>query len=275
LFAQELAVKRTLQEARTELQAGGFSAVVAFGFPSVAQHNPSTTHPDKATIHVTSTPSDGEVYIDGKFYGNTPSTLLLPTGQHMVRISLHGKDWSRSVEINGGEINIHADFAEENDSSSSSGTETAKESGSPWGASQPAVEALRAVAQDVKRCPQNYLILTELRPQKGSGEPPKLLSGPAQNVTWDVTRSDSVRAPYLGFLEFTMAWELWIPPGFETDIRKNPGFAIWSNFDRDEGYKPDEYRYEFDVGPDGLELSRALTRKQGQTEWKPNSTSSP
>ena len=52
-----------------------------------------------------------------------------------MKVSLHGKEWVRSVQITGGEINIHADLTEEKDSSTPVDTKTAKEVGSPWGTS--------------------------------------------------------------------------------------------------------------------------------------------
>jgi PEGA domain len=61
-------------------------------------------------VHVTSNPSGAEIYIDGNLYGNTPSDLTLPAGQHVVRIALNGKEWTRTVQITTGDIDLTADL---------------------------------------------------------------------------------------------------------------------------------------------------------------------
>jgi hypothetical protein len=67
----------------------------------------------EARVHVTSSPSGGEIYVDGKFYGNTPSDITLAAGEHVVRVTIGGKEWSRTVQITGGEIRLHADIAQD------------------------------------------------------------------------------------------------------------------------------------------------------------------
>ncbi len=51
--------------------------------------------------------------MDGKFRGNTPSDILLSPREHIVRVVLRQKEWTRTVEITGGEINIRADLVDE------------------------------------------------------------------------------------------------------------------------------------------------------------------
>lgn len=79
--------------------------------PSQAESTGSST--DAATVHITSSPSGGEIYIDGKFFGNTPSDVKLNAGEHLVKITLAGKDWSRTIQITSGEINLHAEMPKE------------------------------------------------------------------------------------------------------------------------------------------------------------------
>jgi PEGA domain len=69
--------------------------------------SPSSAQPT-AKVHFTSTPSGGEIFVDNRFYGNTPSDVTLPVGAHTVRVTVGGKEWSRSIEITGGEITVHA-----------------------------------------------------------------------------------------------------------------------------------------------------------------------
>jgi PEGA domain-containing protein len=64
---------------------------------------------ESAKVHITSSPSGGEIYIDGKFFGNAPSDVMLSSGEHVVRVVVAGKDWTRIVQITPGEIHLHAE----------------------------------------------------------------------------------------------------------------------------------------------------------------------
>jgi hypothetical protein len=75
-----------------------------------AQHSNDAGIPGTAKVHITSSPAGGEIYIDGKFFGNTPSDITLATGERVVKITKRGKAWSRSLEIAPGDITLHADL---------------------------------------------------------------------------------------------------------------------------------------------------------------------
>jgi PEGA domain len=64
----------------------------------------------EAKVHFTSSPSGGEIYVDGKFVGSTPSDITVPAGAHAVKVTSGGKDWSRTIQITSGEITIHAEM---------------------------------------------------------------------------------------------------------------------------------------------------------------------
>ena len=66
----------------------------------------------EANVHITSSPNGGEIYVDGKFFGNTPSDITLSSGEHAIKITVGGKEWSRSVQVTTGEIRVHAQMAE-------------------------------------------------------------------------------------------------------------------------------------------------------------------
>jgi len=52
------------------------------------------------TLAITSEPDAAELYIDGKFLGNTPAMLKLPTGSHAIVLKCAGRnDYARTVEI--------------------------------------------------------------------------------------------------------------------------------------------------------------------------------
>jgi len=130
-------------------------------------------------------------------------------------------------------------------------------------ASEPAVEALRATVRAIKQCPK--VTHAEFRWGKGATEISRTLVGPPQNVTWDVKPSNSVRAPYVGYVELTTPWDFFVPPdSFSKFTRKYPGWV-----EKEYAQKPREWRYEFDIGPDGLELTKTFYRDDKQGDWKP------
>jgi hypothetical protein len=54
--------------------------------------------------------TDGaEIYIDGKFVGDTPSTISLVSGAHQIAIKAKGKkDWKREIEVmKGSQVTLH------------------------------------------------------------------------------------------------------------------------------------------------------------------------
>jgi hypothetical protein len=52
-----------------------------------------------------------DIEVDGDFVGNTPSTINLSPGKHMVVVKKTGyQDWSRSMMVSGGTIKLNADM---------------------------------------------------------------------------------------------------------------------------------------------------------------------
>ncbi len=52
------------------------------------------------TIIISSTPDGAEIFVDGKFHGNTPATLRLPAGSHAILLKFPGRaDWKRTLEV--------------------------------------------------------------------------------------------------------------------------------------------------------------------------------
>ncbi|HZQ71157.1 MAG TPA: PEGA domain-containing protein [Terriglobales bacterium] len=62
------------------------------------------------TVQVTSNPDGADVYSDGSFVGNAPSTLKLAPGKHTVSVKSAGhKDWSREITVqSGSEVKLNA-----------------------------------------------------------------------------------------------------------------------------------------------------------------------
>jgi serine protease Do len=52
------------------------------------------------TLRITSDPTGAEIYIDGRFVGQTPSTIPTPTGIYKILLRSSGKkDWERELEV--------------------------------------------------------------------------------------------------------------------------------------------------------------------------------
>lgn len=62
-------------------------------------------------ISVASNPAGADIEVDGGFVGNTPSTIAVPPGDHIVKVSKTGfKDWERKLKANGGNVNLNVEL---------------------------------------------------------------------------------------------------------------------------------------------------------------------
>jgi hypothetical protein len=75
-----------------------------------ADNSPSEPTMQPATVIVKSTPPGADITVDGKFMGNTPSTIQLTPGDHVVEVEKEGlRPWQRGMTIcAGGNITIDA-----------------------------------------------------------------------------------------------------------------------------------------------------------------------
>jgi hypothetical protein len=113
------------------------------------------------------------------------------------------------------------------------------------------VERLRSIATAIKSCPR----VAEWK-DTGAGT---IYDGPPLNVVWDVKPSDSIRAPYFGYIEF------FLPRQFSAT--KEECERSHSCKDMIETTKPFRYRFEFDLGPDGLDLTKQLVKLASDKGW--------
>jgi serine protease Do len=89
------------------LQGTGFALSASDLIQLLQQSYPqSTVSPVAAqsegvgNLRITSDPTSAEIYIDGKFVGQTPSTIPTPTGCHKILLGSSGrKDWERELEV--------------------------------------------------------------------------------------------------------------------------------------------------------------------------------
>jgi PEGA domain len=72
----------------------------------------STEAPVNASVVITSTPTQADIEIDGKYAGSTKSSTTLSPGTHAVIIKRNGYEpWSRTIEVaEGSELTINADL---------------------------------------------------------------------------------------------------------------------------------------------------------------------
>jgi hypothetical protein len=98
-----------------EIRAAQVAAVAAQQKPAVTVPvvqevaKPSTTK-----LSIASNPGSADIEVDGNFVGNTPSTVELEAGNHVVKVSKSGyKAWERKLKASGGSVNINAELEAE------------------------------------------------------------------------------------------------------------------------------------------------------------------
>ncbi len=94
--------------ADTPLDPTKFNKQTAAVEPGTSKTEPSATV--TSAVVIKSTPDGGEITIDGKLVGTTPSTVQLTTGEHTISINKSGfKQWQRTITVTaGGTINLEA-----------------------------------------------------------------------------------------------------------------------------------------------------------------------
>lgn len=63
-------------------------------------------------IFVSSTPAGADIEVDGGFVRNTPSTIDVASGEHLVKVSKNGyPEWARKLKASGGNVNLNVELA--------------------------------------------------------------------------------------------------------------------------------------------------------------------
>jgi S1-C subfamily serine protease len=103
----------TVKVVETGVQGLGF-ALSAQDILDVVQRllpqQQSPTQSQTGRVQVVSSVPDAEVYIDGKFVGNAPSTVPLSAGDHVVEVRASKfTDWKRTISVtSGSDLNVKA-----------------------------------------------------------------------------------------------------------------------------------------------------------------------
>lgn len=67
---------------------------------AIARADERESNPATGSVTIASDPPGAEIYIDGKFVGQTPSTIQLSGGTHRIEVKSPGKrDWQRDLEV--------------------------------------------------------------------------------------------------------------------------------------------------------------------------------
>jgi hypothetical protein len=131
--------------------------------------------------------------------------------------------------------------------------------------SEPAVETLRTIAQRIGECPKVLDFESQWGRKKDEIE--QFYQEPPVNLVWDVVAGSSVRARYMGYVEFTVTEDDWVPESAERRFWKITLADPLKLAVHNQIVGPWHYRYEYDLGPDGLQLTRALKRNRTTGEW--------
>jgi TPR repeat protein len=145
---------------------------------------------------------------------------------------------------------------------------------SPNAGEQRAIEQLRAIAQEIKACIYQTPDLPGL-PDRMVKEGFKDVFGPPTNVIWDIETTQSIRSPHIGYVEYIVPAYMELPPTDSycnaRDIKKSECKSMWiigTKLYQEQVVSPQQFRYEFDITPKGLEYSRGFEKK-AQKEGEP------
>jgi hypothetical protein len=69
-----------------------------------------------STVTVKSTPPGADIFVDDDFAGDTPSTLNISVGKHIVWVRKPGfQEWVRTINLYGGSVTLNAELANSTD----------------------------------------------------------------------------------------------------------------------------------------------------------------
>ena len=70
---------------------------------------PTSVASGATELHMSSTPAEAEISIDGNFVGNTPSSVTVAAGDHTISIRMAGYEpWDRTIHTSAGKVNLSA-----------------------------------------------------------------------------------------------------------------------------------------------------------------------
>jgi hypothetical protein len=72
---------------------------------------PTPVAPAQASLAIDSTPPGADIEIDGAFVGNTPSTVSVAPGSHLIAVKKKGfTAWTKTLNVTGGTVHLNAEL---------------------------------------------------------------------------------------------------------------------------------------------------------------------
>jgi hypothetical protein len=85
-------------------------------FSPILQSNPTTdSSQGRGKVTISADVEGAEIYVDGDFVGNVPSTFALSAGNHKVEVRTpNGATWHRDVHVrDGSDVNLKATLSQD------------------------------------------------------------------------------------------------------------------------------------------------------------------
>jgi len=99
----------SVSEKEREFIPVGVTTNVTKGPTQEAGETAAPSDAGATTVNLSSTPEGVDVYVDGQFVGNSPASLRMKPGKHLVTAKMNGfSDWERELTVSGGTINLNA-----------------------------------------------------------------------------------------------------------------------------------------------------------------------
>ncbi len=74
------------------------------------QHGEGKPAQDTSSVTIASDPANADIFVDGQFVGQTPSTIHLSVGSHHIELKIPGKEsWQRNLQVlKDSQLTLHA-----------------------------------------------------------------------------------------------------------------------------------------------------------------------
>jgi S1-C subfamily serine protease len=115
-------------------------------------------------------------------------------------------------------------------------------------------EAMRKIANKIKQCQE--VVIKEEKWGRGPLDIVRTMNGPPEDVVWGIKPSQNGRAPLTGYIEFSIKRFLWAPDKTRDKLASTN--LYYYNGLNGIDFFPSEYRYEYDIVPQGIEFARAI-----------------
>jgi PDZ domain/PEGA domain len=100
------------QTARSETSSSAPQSSLATAQPSALKPSPAQSSMLTSTVSVSSTVPGADIFVDEDFVGNTPSTINVTAGKHIITVKKSGfQNWTRVVDFFAGSITLNAELA--------------------------------------------------------------------------------------------------------------------------------------------------------------------